>query len=271
MAPFRFLDLPREVRDNIYSILLCTFPPPDSITRGIMLSKEDFSPSILRVNKQIYSESYDIMIKGNRFVLVTSHGGLHFVNILRKNDVPILALEPVLDIKHAVNNYPSVQSFRGHAVHVTIGNSEPKWEDDLPPSPHLRPAHMVMLFRDLEFLCHAIMEGDDLLEDYMDVVLVGIHLAPVAKDPPFQLEALTTYFSSTKIQEQLLEPFRRGICNQPRVDIGGIIEKSLAQSALDDFARDKFEDADALIESWTAIEARGTKLFNQGNRGCLKH
>jgi hypothetical protein len=51
MASSRFLDLPREIRDKIYDILLCTFPQPDYITQGVILSKKDFSQSILLVNK----------------------------------------------------------------------------------------------------------------------------------------------------------------------------------------------------------------------------
>lgn len=32
-APFRFLDLPLEIRDQIYGLLLCSFaPPPTKLT-----------------------------------------------------------------------------------------------------------------------------------------------------------------------------------------------------------------------------------------------
>ena len=65
IASFRFLNLPREIRDKIYGILLCIFLRSESITRGTMLSKKDFSPSILHANKQIYAKSYDAIIKGN--------------------------------------------------------------------------------------------------------------------------------------------------------------------------------------------------------------
>ena len=114
------------------------------------------------------------------------------------------------------------------------------------------------------------MRGDDLLEDHMKVVLTSIELGPAAIVPPYQTEAPTTYFSSTKVQE-LLEPFRRRIRDMPRVDIGGIVDESLVQSTLKDLARDKFEDLDDLIESWRARVAQGTKLFKQGNRDDSAH
>ena len=145
MAAFRFLDLPREVRDKIYGILLCTFPQPDAVTPD-MNTLEHFSPSILRVNKQVYSEGYNVMIKVNRFVLVTCTGGLYFAHMLMQNDVPFLA---VGFGPGASSSDPVTRHFRGHAIHVTIGNSEYDWQDELQPSRSLMPCKIIMLFRDL--------------------------------------------------------------------------------------------------------------------------
>jgi hypothetical protein len=75
----------------VYDILLCTFPRPDSIKAGTMLNIEDFHPAILRVNKQIYAESYEAMISDTRFVHVCSTGGLHFANMCKANNVATLA------------------------------------------------------------------------------------------------------------------------------------------------------------------------------------
>jgi len=58
-----------------------------------MLSEKDFSLNILRANKQIYAESYDAVIKGNRFLLVSSTSGLHFAYMLTANSVPTLAFD----------------------------------------------------------------------------------------------------------------------------------------------------------------------------------
>jgi hypothetical protein len=98
-----------------------------------------------------------------------------------------------------------------------------------------------------------------------------IDLAPVARHPPYQLEAPTAYFSSTKIQEDLLEPFRREFYNMLHVTIRGTVDGSLVQSATEDFARDKFDDANTLIESWTPTKDKGTELFKQGKDSCLEY
>jgi len=131
MTSFRFLDLPREIRDKIYGILLCTFPRHESVTHVTMLSKKDFSPSILRANKQIYAESCDAMIKGNRFLLVSSTGGLHFAYMLKANSVPTLAFDMDNGTKTKKKSgnkviKPITQRFRGYAMHITIGNSNPR-------------------------------------------------------------------------------------------------------------------------------------------------
>ncbi|CAN9124424.1 unnamed protein product [Alternaria sp. RS040] len=238
--------------------------PTADPTTDDMLSLEHFSPSILRVNKQMYSEGYNVMIKVNRFVLVTSNGYLYFSHMLKQNDVPFLAIDHGYG---ASSSDPATRDFRGHAIHVTIGNSKYDCEEDLPPSHFLWPYHIIMLFRDLELLCQAIMRGDDLLEDHMDVVLISIELESAAIVPPYQTEAPTTYFSSTKVQKELLEPFRRRIRDVPNVDISGIVDEFLVQSALKDLARDKFDDLDDLVESWRARVAQGTKLCERGIHG----
>ncbi|CAN9098827.1 unnamed protein product [Alternaria alternata] len=213
-------------------------------------------------------EGYNVMIKVNRFVLVTCNGGLYFSHMLMQNDVPFLAIDHGFG---ASSSDPATRDFRGHAIHVTIGNSKYDCQWDIPPSESLWPCNIIMLFRDLELLCQAIMRGDDLLEDHMDVVLISIELGPAAIVPPYQTEAPTTYFSSTKVQKELLEPFRRRIRDVPNVDISGIVDESLVQPALKDLARDKFDDLDDLIESWRARVAQGTKLCERGHPDGMAH
>jgi hypothetical protein len=194
----------------IYDILPCTFPHPDSITRGTMLDKKDLSASILRVNKQVYAESCEVMIKGNRFLHVCSTGGVHFAHMLKAHNVPTLAFDMDNGKKKKVKSEgkvikPVTHRFRGYALRITIGNNLLNWKKELPSSELFKPCHVIMLFRDVELLCQAIMAGDERLPDYKGAVTLDINVAPVATHPPFQLDA-KTYFS--ELQEALLEPFR---------------------------------------------------------------
>lgn len=77
-ATFRFLDLPREIRNKIYRAALCGFepppttfmPPPDADTSvdfmsRVTVAEHTIDTSILLASKQIHREAYDAMVKTN--------------------------------------------------------------------------------------------------------------------------------------------------------------------------------------------------------------
>ncbi|KAI4950223.1 hypothetical protein J4E91_004879 [Alternaria rosae] len=270
MTSFLFLDIPCEVRHKIYDILLCTFPHPESVTHGTMLSKKDFSPSILCVNQQIYAESYDAMIKGNRFLLVAFTCDLHVVYMLKANCVSTLAFDLGNGTKAKQKSEnkvikPITQRFRGFAMHFTLGNSNPRWRKELPPSELLGPYNVIMLFRDAGLLCEAIKGGDDRLEDHKSLVTMDFELAPVIKHPP--PNGLLLFYQNW---EGLLEPFRQSFRVMPDVTIGGTMDESLTQSAKEDFAQNEFQDLDTVISLWTVRKNEGIQLFKQGDIGCSR-
>jgi hypothetical protein len=76
---FRFLDLPREIRDEIYDHALCAFSRRQSpysveqyakVYAGAEFEERSFLGTIdlLLANKQIYEEGHDSMLKKNLFV-----------------------------------------------------------------------------------------------------------------------------------------------------------------------------------------------------------
>ena len=76
-ATFRFRDLPSEIRNQIYRELLCGFKSrpttaDPSAMLGFVPARHDIDTGILRTNKSIYREAYDVLIKTNRFVKVRS-------------------------------------------------------------------------------------------------------------------------------------------------------------------------------------------------------
>ncbi|KAF1973856.1 hypothetical protein BU23DRAFT_567947 [Bimuria novae-zelandiae CBS 107.79] len=247
MASLRFTDLPREIRDKIFAICLCTFPLPDSIIRGTMLSKKDLTPGILRASKQIYAESTEFMIKTNRFVHVCFTSGVHFADLCKRHSVPTLAFDmsdPTTQKKGKGRSggkkiEPVTQRFHGYALRVTIGNSNRKWKKYVSSSELLKRCSVIVLFRDVEFLCRVIMKGDERLDRYKRDASLDINVAPVLVHPPFQTAAPTD----------------------------GAVSPELADAAKEQFSRDKYDNPDALVETWTAAKEKVKSEIKEAHEG----
>ena len=102
--PFRFLDLPGELRDKVYTLLLCSFEDaldeheiyPRFFSNGKgsgHLSKvlHTNDPAILRASSLVYREAYHIMMKTNRFIRISLPVGLHLNRIILLRYVPTVA------------------------------------------------------------------------------------------------------------------------------------------------------------------------------------
>jgi len=78
---FRFTDLPPEIRNQIYEILLCSFPVDAEYARygapipdlGSWLDKSELTASVLRASRQIHYEARAVVIKENLFVQIECH------------------------------------------------------------------------------------------------------------------------------------------------------------------------------------------------------
>jgi hypothetical protein len=98
------MDLPGEIRNKVYKILLCSFEP---LPRGIgqqayhnwsllftpVLAKHSVNTAILRANSQIHREAYDVMVKTNRFIRISCTGGLPLEAVFICQQIPVVATE----------------------------------------------------------------------------------------------------------------------------------------------------------------------------------
>jgi hypothetical protein len=85
---FRLMDLPGEIRNQIYQHLLCSFNykyGPDGLPNelermlqqkpkpnGVYHAKHSINTNILRSNRTVHREAYDVMMKTNRFIRIWS-------------------------------------------------------------------------------------------------------------------------------------------------------------------------------------------------------
>jgi hypothetical protein len=204
-APFRFRDLPKEIRDKIYRELLCDFHPQSTTT---MLSQmldssvralHSINTDILRTSTTVYREAYEVMVKTNRFVKVTSACGLPIHLMLNGQRVPVVAAKKM-----------TVNSFVGYVLAVHLDTKKPIHNANGSESRRLVVQRtMMILHRDMDAFCTALMDGGAFSPGFTAALQITMTVAPVLTGS--QLKRYTPsfmdFFSNT-IQKTLLAPFR---------------------------------------------------------------
>lgn len=74
VTPFRLLDLPREVRDDIYEAAIFDLSPPDMFLRpkdpdSVRLRK--MNTDVLLGNRQVYWEARDVIVRRGRLIMMS--------------------------------------------------------------------------------------------------------------------------------------------------------------------------------------------------------
>ncbi|KAF2794526.1 hypothetical protein K505DRAFT_324709 [Melanomma pulvis-pyrius CBS 109.77] len=143
--PFRFLDLPGEIRNAIYEIILCSFEPaspPESygkrlnkiqtgrvqeVYHGICPAMHSIETTILCTSKEVHREAYDVMVKKNQFMQVRITN-LSISELLVASQVPIVTL----DRGHA-------DQFQGYMLRIELSavpdvpdmsDDEDRWDEE---------------------------------------------------------------------------------------------------------------------------------------------
>lgn len=262
---FRFLDLPLEVRNAIYNVLLCS-PPPATLRN---IDQEDLLPppqgmayfthpldkNILLVNRQVHAEATDAMLRGNQLVRIrtsTATAGRLVKNLFLHSQLPLLRTTPRATedspkgvvLTHTVDWLPE----------VTPSSARPQ-----PPPPRHREgdADLFILRRDLDAFCQLLaLHGPLMLGGFAQLSrhTVEIH-------NPFD-DTLRPDFMGERNQERLLRPYRdhmRGL----NFLVGGRVSAKVA-SSVEDVVRDvPLYEPEQVLKDLRCRKDLGNSYFRQ--------
>lgn len=260
VAPFRFRDLPSEIRNKIYHNLLCDIPlPPTTVKFEPSFVDFECAPpvietAILRTSIEIYREAYDVMIKTNRFVKITSVQGLPMKVLINGLQVSVLCEDRMV-----------VERFKGYvlAVHVGSKSPPPRPMDDFHAS-SIEACTIIILYRDLDQFCQALTDGDLHVPGFSKNLELSITMAPILDEiPRSRYKPSFDAFFSEKTQETLLEPFRKRLRGYKAVTIHGHVNDDLAKSVRDEMGKEKWTDPEEILIEYAMAKEEGLRLFKE--------
>ncbi len=248
-APFPFCDLPPEVRNRIYRILLCDSLSPTPIrdpTKPLVKAQRCVETAILRTCKSLYREAYDVMIKSNRFVKMKV--ALPKAQALfRADNLPVVTEHEEL-----------AERFLGYVLEVDLPCNDP-----LLPT-FLKPKTLMILHSDLEEYCEVLMAGDLDGPGFCENVEVAITIAPTLTNAssPMRSSPPGDYFTE-RTQLSLLAPFRKQFRGCKNVTIHGHISEGLSKAICDEMKLDQWLDQEAVLFGIRTAREQVSALFQQ--------
>ncbi|EMD62271.1 hypothetical protein GGP41_002197 [Bipolaris sorokiniana] len=246
--PFRFLDLPGEIRNSIYDLLLCSWDDEveydPSMISSSLSRRVPSSPStgLLRANRQIHAEASDYMIRRNQFVRVTCRG-LDVRNLFLSEGIPVITTKA-----------RSISLFNGHVMHVTL--SKPAFV----PSAFQFSEYEIMLLRsDLPQFCQQL-----------DIESVMSDANPTTSEHAsiqacIRLDYAQTRFFAPNAQERLLQPLASSLRGVPNLKIVGPVHDAVAEAVKGEVARPRWTEPMATIEEIDTGVDVGKRQWQQNN------
>lgn len=150
--PFRLLELPAKVRDQIYHEILCTWPAYKStwdeakqqavVPTEVAVMDHKIETAILRTNRQVYQEAKTVLLRGNQFVRVSIRGFQPLQFLFIPSQVPVVTM-----------NQDVITKYRGFVMTHSIDIA-----DD--PAPLKGQFEVMILRRDLDRFAQALAKAD---------------------------------------------------------------------------------------------------------------
>ena len=245
--PFRFLDLPGEIRNSIYDLLLCSWDDeteqdPSLISKLSRRCPSYSATTLLRANKQIQTEASDYMTKRNQFVRISTRG-LDVRSLFLCGQIPVITTDA-----------HQVSQFRGYVMHMTL--SKPAFA---PSAFQFSEFEIMMLRADLPKLCEQL-DVETVMADANATTREHASLRAEIK-----LSYSHTRFLTPTIQEKLLNPIATLLRGIPQLRILGPADPILASHIVKEVARPRWTDPEVTLEEvGTGVDV-GKRQWQQNN------
>lgn len=143
--PFRLLDLPANIRDQIYYEILCTWPEENQYAvnpteMAILDCKCQIA--ILYTNQQVYCEAGAVMLRGNQFIRISIKGHQPLKVLFIPSQIPVVTM-----------NQKLLAKFTGHVMTHSID-----FTND--PAPLKSQLEVMIIRRDLDRFVQALGKAD---------------------------------------------------------------------------------------------------------------
>lgn len=244
---FRFMDLVLEIRNQVYQELLCPYPEHSIDKDGRNYSTNlapHFETAILYTNRQIHDEAREVMLRGNQFVRILTHGVSVF---------GILTQVPVHIVTHSNSSDESAiaRDCQGAAMTYSLRDEDNSHEPDV----SYRTFYALILGRDLDAFVRGI--GDDMIADptLPRGVKHSIHIHASSRngeDPNY---------SSLTSQRRMLQPFRDHLHGFEQVEITGDVDSQLAATVITEMRQESIFNLNEFMASVTQLKEEGNVSY----------
>ncbi|KKY30145.1 hypothetical protein UCDDA912_g09939 [Diaporthe ampelina] len=255
--PFRFLDLPIEVRNAIYHVILCD-PPPARLRRveqadllwlpeGMAMITHPSEVQILQASRQVHAEARDVLLRGNQFIRIRARGvGQVIKGFLLARQIPIVRTTAL-----------SRDRFKGyvmtHSIELTCDRPE-----DFPGPKHDTDVDLVILRRDLDLFCEALaVRGTLMVKGFGNLTKHNLTI-----HDPFD-STLSPGFMGEKNQHRLLQPYSRHLRGFSHFTVDGSVSASLAGSVKEAVAEENLPEPEEVVANFKRNKDLGNRYFRQ--------